>query len=54
MSVSEWLSWPFLVVLVNPPGLVNSIVAVIESKMSVVGVSGNVKAFTSIVSEVSL
>lgn len=55
-SVTEWLSWPFLVVLVNPPGLVLSIVAVPEGELSVVSVRStvNIKTFLSVVSDVSL
>ena len=54
-SVLEWLSWPGLGSLVDPPGLVHTVMAVVEDNVSVVSVavSVNVEALSAIVLEVS-
>jgi len=54
-SIWKWLSSPVDVGLIDEPGLVKSVVAVIEDNMSVVGVrvSVNVQALLTKVSDVS-
>jgi len=54
-SIFQWLSWPALVSLVNPPGLVETVVAVVEDDVSVVSVavSMDIEALSSVVLEVS-
>jgi len=54
-SITEWLSSVEWSSLVDVPGLVQTIVAVVEDNMSVVsvGFSMNIKTFLSVVSDVS-
>ena len=54
-SIWKWLSSPVDVGLIDEPGLVETIVAVVEDNMSVVGVgaSVNVQALLTQVSDVS-
>jgi len=55
LSVSQWVSWEVDISLVNVPGLVETIVAMVEDNLSVVGVVStlNIKAVTTAVSQVS-
>ena len=55
LSILQWLRWPLLGSLVDPPGLVETVVAVPEDNVSVVGVavSVNIQALLTVVSDVS-
>jgi len=54
-SVVEWLSWPGLVLLIDPPGLAETVVAVVVDDVSVVGVgiTLDLEALLSVVLDVS-
>jgi len=53
--IVQWLSWPLLGSLVNPPGLVETVVAVVIDNPSLisVGFSVNIETFLCVVSDVS-